>query len=438
MYGSGPWGDMRIPSPQKARTLAGALLAAAVLVLAADLLVVQVAGDNATTHPFLVETENSTAVGVRITNAGAGDAITAYEMLGAGACGSAYLPATRPPVILHNNTLPANGTADGSRTVLRSNMATGDGHVNWTFTLNRPIGIAGNVTFYVVESAHTADLLRGLEVPTYVEDRRNPGSALTLTTTNVTDPANETDLADSTDWTGSSHRIVIIRTYCNMSGGVLHIERVSSIPPGEGDRDGLHSTDPMLYQLPEDGGVDFLYVVDRRDNDNETYALLVAEMQRNAEVWSYIMREATVYDDAGVLPDSLLRGATALLVVAALGLLALSARKRAVTLAPTGTEAAMGLAAVGEAHLRRLRNTWALVGAMLVPLLAAASLVVWWFVEASAGRPSSWWWQILGLVALMDLAVLALWALQLRRIQSDLHAWRRAWEPLDRTDLDVL
>ena len=429
---SAPSGRMRLPSPARAATAAGILLATSVLLLAGDLTIVQMAGDEAEVVPFFLQTENFTVAGMRVTNAGSHDNIRAYEMFATGACGYAY----RSPIVLSIDTAD-NATSTASPGRANVTMRSGDG-VTWRLPESFDYDdyrVTGNVTFYVVESMHTPDLLRGLDVSTYEQSRRE-GILPELTIELVNATENATPSTTSTT-TGGLHiqRIVRIHVNCQEDGTVL-IERGPH--PGTNVRFAFSSSEPWLSDLPVHQGVDFLYVAQANEQpDNETYALLADSLQRGSESWIYSMRVATVFDDEGILPDRILRVGVIVTLAGAVALLALALRRPDAPLPPAPTDAALAVAAAGESHLLRLRRTWGLVGALLIPLLAAATYVVFAIVPFTAPTPA-WNTSIAGFVLVLDAAVLALWALALLRAHRDLTAWRRVWTRLDAVDLDGL
>lgn len=399
-----PSGRMRLPTPARAATAAGLMLAASVLLLAADLAVVQVAGDEADVVPFFVQTENATATGMRITNAGAHDTIRAFEMFGSSACGYAY----GDPVHYPGNAT----TGEHGVIIIGSNLT------------------AGIVTFYVVESVDTIKVLRGESVDTYVTSRRQ-GADYGIEVT----PSNQ-----STAVSGMA-RTVVVHVDCE-GGHVVALERLH----GGNSRFAPDFTSGGLWQppydwyldLPLNQGVDFLYVA-RADEqpDNETYLLLAQDLRRAGQFWTYAMQDATVFDGDGVLPDRLLRVAASLTLAGAVLFLALGLRAPAASVSPPPTDAAFALVAAGESHLRRLRQAWALVGALLVPILAAATYIV--FAVAPFTAPTAGWDEWVGaVVVVLDAAAVALWAFAYLRAQRDLAAWQRSSKRMDDTDLDAL
>lgn len=403
---------MRLPTPARAATAAGILLATSVLLLAGDIAVVQIAGDEANVYPFFVQDANFTVAGMRITNAGGHDTVRAYEMFASSACGYAYPTQVRLVSVDGNGTWQ---TPAGWNVTLRR-TSPGD-----TLSWRDSTRVTGNVTFVVVESLLTPDFLRGKDVATYVaHERAGRAPDLVVTTGNST---------------GNVVRYVQVHVNCQRDGTVV-IERGAH--PGTSIRYAYSSSEPWLAQLPRVQGLDFLYIARASEQpDNETYAVLAENLQRGGEFWTYSMREATVFDDAGIVPDRILRVGIAATLAGAVACLALALRREPVPLPPTPTDAAFAVAAAGQSHLLRLRQTWGLVGALLVPLLGAATYVLFAVVPFTA--PTPMWDQTIGAIVLvLDAAVLVLWGLAWLRAHRDLVAWRNAWTRMDNVDLDAL
>lgn len=415
---------MRLPIPARAATAAGILLATSVLLLAGDLTVVQMAGDEAHAVPFYVQTENFTVAGMRITNAGGGDLIQAYEMFGYAACGYTYRSPSLVPYVPGNNSTrlffqDSNGTA-------------------WTYgNVTDPFvrtAVAGNVTFYVVESVNTPALLRGEDAATYRASHREAAPPeIHIVDINGTEDGTDSDAQEDSVVV---RRAVTIRVSVGcQTNGQITIERGPH--PGVNVRYAFSSSEPWLDDLPVHQGVDFLYVL-RADEqpDNETYAALAESLRSGSEFWIYSMQHATVFDDEAIVPDRILRVGIVVTLVGALAFLALALRRSDRPLPPGPTDAAFALAAAGESHLLRLRRTWGLVGALLVPMLAAATYLLF---NLDYAPPSTDWYDGIGIAVLvLDAAVLALWGLALLRAHKDLTAWRAAWTRMEAVDLDAL
>lgn len=401
---------MQLPPPRRAATSAGILLAVAVLLLAGDLAVLEATSAPADVLPFVVQTGNVTAVGMRITNAGGHDLVTGYEMFATAACGYTY----RSPIFLRNATANTMANTTANATGNTTANATDDASAQPSTIDYTKSWVPGNVTFYVVESLLTPDIIRGIDVPAYVQKERF-----------IAPPHLEPVEGDGT-------RIVRIEVNCYGDGRV-DIQRGPH--PGTSTRFAFSSDEPWLALMPVPQGIDFLYVVRAEGHDNETFALLGDNLLRGSQWWTYTMRHASVQDEQGILPDRVLRGGFVGTLAVACLLLGLALRRGTGSEPAPSAEAAYAVAAAGERHLLRLRQAWGVVGALLVPSLAAVTYLVWTAYTLPWGR---WSWQTFLAVVVLDLAVLALWAVTFRRVHQDLVAWRDAWTRLDRTTLDDL
>jgi hypothetical protein len=405
---------MDLPDPQRARTAAGILFAVCILLFAGDVAIVKMAAADATVIPFTAFADNATAVGMRITNADQGDTIQAFQAIATAACGYVYRP-----------ILLAGESIDDLRNMTPEEV---DQRVRDSQT-----PVTGNVTFYVLESVHTPDLLRGEDVPTYLATPRSFDDA---PISRVFDQASASPTPTSAPDDGSVivHRAVYqtILAECFRVGG-LDIDRTDD--PGTRTIYALSSSEPWVALLPTAQGVDFVYVVRNEDNDNETFALVQDSLIRSIPLWTQRMEQASVFDQQAKTPELVLRISFAATFTAALVLLGLSLRAAQQTAAPTSTDAAFAVAWAGEGHLVNLRNALCLVGALLVPVLGGATYLAW---TMHAPPWAAWNQQVLVAVHLLDLAVVALWALTLRRVHRDLVAWRQAWTRLHGTTLDDL
>lgn len=384
---------MRLPSPARAATTAGILIVFAVLLFAADLAVVRTSGDEARFLPFTVQTDNATVVGMRVLNAGSHDLISAFEMFSSAACGQ------------------------GQRDVIRIGE---DG--SWS---QSDAWVGGNVTFAILESRDTPDLVRGRSVPTYVEDDRqgpDPEKPPTVEETPIRYGMNGTALPTFT--------ILVCSQF-----EPLTVQRGERASPSM--RFAFNSTEPWLADLPVAQGVDLVYVVRSGEQaDNDTYEVLASDLQRGRQFWTYFMGMSTVHDDAGVMPERALRVGTAMTAGLSAVFLALGFRKTPGGPPAWGMDAAIAVAAAGEVHLRRLRRTWGLVGLLLIPLLAAATYTLF---QTEVTPPGEDWERTAHAIVLaLDVAVLVLWALALLGAQRDLVAWRKAWTRFGAMDLDAL
>lgn len=379
---------MRLPPPARSAALAGALLAAAALLLGADLLVVRASGHEAQFIPFTVHKDNATAVGMRITNAERHDLVSVQEMFSHAACGQAVpYPRAGEPF---------------------------------------PRPVIGTVTFAVLESKDTPGFLRGDPVPVYHIEVRTAPDPANLTFDEGQTPA----VLIQSNATAIRHRIVIVCTAVEPIE--VRREREGGYVPVA-----YNVSEPWRFDLPFAQGVDFVYVVRAEDQrDNETYELLAQDLQRGGESWYFWMQFGTVVDETGIVPDRILRIAMLTTLAGAFAFLGISLRRPAPTPVATHTDAALAVAAAGEQHLLRLHRTWTLVGALLVPLLAAATYSLW---TARFTPPTRDWHEtILWSALALDAALVLLWALTWRRVRADLAAWRKAWTRLDRTSLDDL